>query len=131
MERPYPDIEAAQRSLSMSCSRLDRAEHAFRVAQSVNHVTENKVVRRFFSGASGKSRIEKRFALLAAAVAEFQHRYHEFDESCVAHGIGLKDYDWNNSLLHATFLRLEDYLSVDSESALWGVLERRATSART
>ena len=89
-------------------------------------MARKKSLGRFLSTASAEKRVEKAFAQLAAAVAEFQHRYHELAVCFSSQGLDLKDYDWNDKLLHTVFLFLKDYLTVDSESALWSLLERRA-----
>ncbi len=81
---------------------------------------------RFLSSASAERRVDKAFAHLAAAVAEFQHRYHHLATCFSSQGLDLEDYDWNDRLLYTVFLFLKDYLTVDSESALWTLLERRA-----
>ena len=123
MEAPHNDIEAARLSLSDSSSRLARAERVFRSAE----LMKNTGVGRFFSAASAKTRLDRAFAALAAAVAGFQHSYHEMRECCSSQGIDFREYVSNYQLLDATLLGQEDYLAVDSEGTLWRLLERSGT----
>ncbi len=126
MDAAYEDLEAVRQSLSASCSRLVRAETAFRHAESWNRMAHKRYVGALLSTASAGRRLDRSFSHLAAAVTDFQHSYHRLDLWFSSRALDLEDYDWNDRLLYTVLQFLKDYLTVDSEASLKSLMDRRA-----